>query len=62
MNVKRLVFFVFNVLHKGGNDDFYNMSLGLSIYQKVREVRAKGTDAFRICEINCMHCQGFSGK
>lgn len=36
--------FVFNVLHKGGNDDFHNFSYSLGVCEKVREARARRTD------------------
>lgn len=29
--------FVFNTLHKGGSDDFHNLSLNISVYEKVKE-------------------------
>lgn len=29
--------FVFNTLHKGGNGDFHNSSLNISVYEKVKE-------------------------
>lgn len=47
--------FVFNMLHKGGNDDFHNLSLSVSVYEKVSEGRAKRSKL----EVNCLYGQGF---